>query len=226
MNEIRAEITEIKVLLGAESPLFRQALRASMDLEPDICVVADSSDWDTLGASAQTLRPDVAILEATEPAMCGVRVCAEIKRDDLATKVLVFGPPADHAALRAAVEAGADGYLGTDAGVDELVAVTRHLFEGQAWIPPSMLGDLLRDLIQRGRDDEKAATQFDGLSRRERQILHHLVDGLDSQAIATELFVSRHTVRTHIQNILDKLGVHSQVQAVAFAVQHGFADPE
>lgn len=210
------------MLIGAGFPLLRSALRTAIDLEPDLRVVSDSGDWASLGGTARRLRPDVAILEATPPTCEGIRVCAEIKDDNVATKVLVVGPPADQTVLRAAVEAGADGYLGLDSGVDQLVAVSRLLYEGKASIPPSMLGVLLRELIGRRRDDEKATAQFDGLSRREREILHYLVNGFDSQSIAKELFVSRHTVRTHIQNVLDKLGVHSQVQAVAFAVQHGF----
>lgn len=219
-------MTEITTLIGADSPLLRGALRTAIELEPDLRVVCDSGDWRSLGPTARHICPDVAILEATKASSDGVRVCAEIKEESLPTKVLVLGPPSDQTVLRAAVEAGADGYLGTDAGVDELLAVMRHLHQGQAWIPPSMLGVLLRELIGRFREDERASAQFDGLSRREREILQYLVNGFDSQSIAKELFVSRHTVRTHIQNVLDKLGVHSQVQAVAFAVQHGFVNSD
>ncbi len=132
-----------------------------------------------------------------------------------AATVIVLADTADDDDLVAVVEAGADGYLGPEAGPDELLAALDAAAAGEPVIPRRMLGTLLRTLVDRRRAEREALLRWAELSLREREILGLLAAGLDHQAIAEALVVSPHTARTHIQNTLRKLGVHSRAEAAA-----------
>lgn len=216
-QEIAAPVT---VLLANALPLFRDALREAIDREPGFTIVAEAGDGRTAVALAKRFIPDVAILSEELLRGSGVWTCAAIRETNLPTKVLVIGEVPDQATLLAAVEAGAEGYLTNDAGVDDVVAAVRQLVEGHACVPPQMLSVLLHDLIRRRREQNATVERFARLSRRELEVLNLLSDGLDHREIAALLFVSANTVRTHIQNLLEKLEVHSRVEAVGLALEH------
>ena len=120
-----------------------------------------------------------------------------------------------------ALEAGARGYWAEDLGAAELDLAVQTVAEGHAFIPPALLGGLLHDLVQAKRDERPVQDErFDRLSRREREVLDLLAEGKDQVGIARELVISPQTARTHIQNVLGKLEVHSRLEAVALAVEH------
>jgi DNA-binding NarL/FixJ family response regulator len=118
------------------------------------------------------------------------------------------------------LEAGADGYAAEDVGLEGLAEAARRVQAGESVIPEGMLGMLLRSLIRRRREDDAALARFNCLSRREQEVLQLMVEGLDHQQIAAKLIVSPHTARTHIQKVLEKLGVHSRIEAARFALDH------
>jgi DNA-binding NarL/FixJ family response regulator len=138
--------------------------------------------------------------------------------------VLVLGTDDTPELLVAAIEAGADGYVTTDAAIEDLCAALENVAAGHAMIPPEMLGSLLRTLIERRREHSAAMERYLRLSERERQVLTLLVGGLDKEDIAAELVISAHTARTHIQNVLTKLEVHSRLEAVALAAELDLTD--
>ena len=137
--------------------------------------------------------------------------------------MLVVGDRTERALLLEALESGADGYVSTDASVSQLVDGTKRVGAGDAFVPPQMLGELLRWLIDARRHEEAALERFSRLSRREKEILGLLVAATPLDAIADRLVISPDTARTHVQNLLKKLEVHSRVEAVALAMEHGFA---
>lgn len=159
------------------------------------------------------MDPDVTVLGFPRPVT--VDTCSELKASNLKTRVLVLGTSDRPDELVAAVEAGADGYVSSESALTDVVSAIRRLAIGEAWIPPSMLGALLGNLIRRRRTENAAAEKLGRLSRRERDVLAALTEGLEAQAIADRLFVSPHTVRTHVQRVLQKLEVHSRLEAVA-----------
>ena len=118
-----------------------------------------------------------------------------------------------------AFEAGADGYISKQSPLTDLFESHATVARGEAWVPPSMVGVVLRRLITRRRREDAALQRFTPLSRREVEVLALLAKGKDQDAIATALFISPETARTHIQNIITKLGVHSRQEAVALVLE-------
>ena len=165
-------------------------------------------------------RPDVAVVCADLPHWDGIKACTDIKRLGTPTRVIVIGSEGDQATLLSAVQAGADGYVTAADSVDDLVGALHQVCRGESRIPSSMLGSLLRGLIELRREDDAALERFAGLGKREREVLVGLVAGLDQHAIAARAHLSPHTVRTHTQNILTKLGVHSRLEAASFVLDH------
>lgn len=210
----------VRVLVATPAPLFRCALRTALNCESDLSVGAELGDSDTTLRLVQQLVPDIAMIDSDLPRAGGIATCAAIKAANLPTRVLIIGERPDRAELLAAIEAGADGYLTKASDVDEIAAALRQLHSGHACVPPEMLNVLLRDLIERRRAGGAALERFARLSRREREVLALLAEGLDHNDIAAKLFVSAHTARTHIQNLLEKLEVHSRVEAVGLALEH------
>jgi cation transport ATPase len=126
--------------------------------------------------------------------------------------------------LAAALEAGATGYLTADSDVDDLVECLRAVVDGETFIPACMLGGLLGRYIVQRRLQRDALARTSQLTRRERQVLWLLAQGLDTKGIARELVISPETARTHAQNVLGKLGVHSRLEAAALVSESGILD--
>jgi DNA-binding NarL/FixJ family response regulator len=135
--------------------------------------------------------------------------------------VIVFSGQEDERVLLEALEAGAAGYLSKESPLAELIEATRAVHRGEALVPPRMLGAVLQRLIQRRRERDAALRRLGGLTRREREVLGWLAQGADNDEIARHLVISPETARTHIQNLLGKLGAHSRLEAAAFVIQNG-----
>lgn len=212
--------TPILVLLAEERPLFRSALRASLEAGGDIVVVAEAGSTQQATADIRRAVPDVAVVAANLPPTGGIGVSSSVKASDVSTRILIVSEEPDEETLVAAVEAGADGYIDWGHGEDAVRSAVRRLHRGEACIPPGMLGVLLRSLIRRRREDDLALDRFSKLTRREREVLALMVEGMDNPGIARALVVSPNTARTHVQNVLTKLRVHSRLEAAALAMEH------
>src|SRR5207247_3996261 len=136
-------------------------------------------------------------------------------------RVIVFSAQEDEQVLVEALEAGASGYLSKGSPLANLIEATRAVHRGEALIPPRMLGAVLRRLIVRRRERDEALKRMARLTRREREVLALVARGEDNDGIAQHLVISPETARTHIQNVLGKLGVHSRLEAAAFVTQNG-----
>jgi DNA-binding NarL/FixJ family response regulator len=166
---------------------------------------------------------DVVVLDVGDDGRAAPRWCAAIGEQwDAPTLVLHNG--SDVAVLAACLAAGASGFQTMDVSLDELGGALDAVLRGEAVIPRLMLGGLLKNLIDRRRQDEAADERFGRLTRREREILVLVAAGGDRNDIARKLFISPQTARTHIQNVLAKLDVHSRLDAATFAIVHGYAD--
>jgi len=198
-----------------ELDLLDHALAASGEVE----VRARCTRSDEIAGRVVALDPDVALLCVDSPGWEGLRACREIKASALRTRVVLIGR-SDQTALMASVKAGADGYLTAAEGLAELASALRRVRDGESSIPATMLGALLRGLIEFRREDDRAVERFASLGKREREVLADLVEGLDHQAIAARLHLSPHTTRTHTQNVFAKLGVHSRLDAARLVHEH------
>jgi DNA-binding NarL/FixJ family response regulator len=213
-------ITEPVVVVVVDSrPLFGVATAAALSEEAGLD--ARTLDPSDALAPAAILRskPDVVILDARLPGDC-LDLCCAIKVAEPLIRVLISSEYDDQELLLAALESGADGFVSRAASPEELARSVARVNSGEACIPSEMLGFLLRRLIQRRRVDDAVLDRFSRLSRREKEVFALVVEGRDHRAIAEMLVLSPHTARTHIQNVLEKLEVHSRMEAATLAIEH------
>ena len=210
----------IRVLLLEDHASFRQALALIIEREPDFSVVAQAGSL----AEARALLPqdvDVAVVDLSLPDGEGRTVITALHRASPRTRVLVLTASLDPVQRAQAVEAGAAGVLHKAAALDEIVSAVRRLGAGEWLFAPHELVEMLR-FVSRHRDQQQEATLLlQQLTPREREVLQALATGLDSKQIAQRLYITVETERTHMVNILSKLGVHSRLQALVFALRHG-----
>jgi DNA-binding NarL/FixJ family response regulator len=211
----------VHILLADEQSLFRQAVKLVLESEGDMKVVAEARDGLSAVARAEQTRPDVALIDADLPNCDGIRATALIKERVPNCAVMILSAEESERTLIDSLEAGASGYLTKDAPLSELISATRALYRGELMIPFQMLSGLITRLIGARKEQHQALLQVSSLTRREREILALLSLGAGNDVIAQRLVISPETARTHIQNLLGKLGVHSRLEAAAFVAKNG-----
>jgi len=211
----------IRILVADEHSLFREAVKGVLSNEEDLIVVAEAREGMEAVAEAARSRPDIALLQANLPNCDGVKATAMIKERVPECRVLLLDDGENEARLVEALEAGAGGYLTKARPLADLIDATRAVRRGETLIPPGMMAGLLSNLIHRRRDQGQALRRLGNLTRREREVLVQLLEGVGNRGIAEKLVISPETARTHIQNLITKLGVHSRLEAVALVSQNG-----
>ena len=210
------EAGSVRVMVANSQSLFREAVKAALESRTGMEVVAEACDGVQAVSEARRASPDVALVEAELPNGDGVRSTRLIRKAVPGCRVLVLSDRRDDLVLLNAVEAGASGYLTYDAPLTELIEATHALSTGGTFVPRDMIGDLLDELIRRRRAENEARERIVRLTPRERNVLSLLIEGADNDRIAQALVISPQTARTHVQNVLAKLEVHSRREAVAF----------
>jgi DNA-binding NarL/FixJ family response regulator len=211
----------VRVLIADAHSLFREALATSLAGQPDLKVVGQARDGLEAVAEAARTEPEVAVLDADLPNCDGVRATKLIRDRLPACRVVVLAAEEDHETLADAIHAGANGYLTKSSPLTDLVDAIRSVHRGDTLVPAGMLGDLLGRLIDRRQQQSEAVRRIGRLTPREQEVLSLLAQGGDNDTIAQALVISPQTARTHIQNVLVKLGVHSRLEAAALAIQNG-----
>ena len=212
---------EVRVLLADGHSLFREALSTALAAEPDLVVVGEAPDGLEAVAEAARSEPQVAVLDADLPNGDGVRAAGLIRDRLPDCRIVLLAADEDPDVLASAVEAGASGYLTKASPLTELVEAIRSVHRGDTLVPARMLGSLLERLIRRRQEHDEAVRRLSRLTSREREVLTLLAQGGDNDSIAQTLVISPQTARTHIQNVLVKLAVHSRLEAAALAIQNG-----
>jgi DNA-binding NarL/FixJ family response regulator len=206
----------VRVLIADEHSLFLEAMKVALENEPKLEVVAEARDGLQAAAEAERVQPDVAVVDAKLPNGDGIRATTLIREAAPSCRVLVLSNEEDLTVLVAALQAGANGFLTRGAPLEELLEATMTVHRGHAYVPQRVLGDLLSWLLFRREKQGEALRRAAKLTRREREVLGILAEGGNNDAIAQALVISPQTARTHIQNVLSKLGVHSRLEAAAF----------
>ena len=214
-------ITNIRILLVDGNSLFRQAVGGALNRVDGLEVVAESQTASVAVSDAERLQPDLIVVDGDFFVSWLPAFIADVREASPDSKILVLTSEEDLGALVEALKAGANGYLTKETSLEELVHGARGVAHGDVVVPPQMLGQLVTTLVQQGgkKTDDSIMT-LSKLTRRERQVLALLADGSDKDAIARQLAISPQTARTHVQNILAKLGLHSRLEAAAFARKH------
>ena len=211
----------IRVLLADRHALFREAVRTVLESEAEIQVVAEARNGLEAISEAERTIPHVAILDVDLPMSDGSQTTAAIKANVPRCQVLVLSAREDYRSLVEVLDAGASGYITRESPLADLIHATRAVHRGDTLVPPTMLGPLLTGLLRRKRDQDRAFERIARLTVREREVLALLAQGSDNESIARALVISPQTARTHIQNILGKLEVHSRLEAAAFVTHSG-----
>ncbi|NVI90111.1 response regulator transcription factor [Actinomadura sp. BRA 177] len=210
----------IRVLIVDDHALFAEALAARLGREPDLVILPIAGDVRRALALTATERPQVLVLDLTLGAESGLDVLDRVRADHPDVRVVVLTAMSDLDALVQAVRRGAVGWLEKTESAELVARVIRSAARQGGWIPPDVLGDVLRRLVQDGGEPEGGALLAE-LTPREREVLQCMVDGLGRAEIAERLGLSANTVRTHTQNLLAKLGLHSALEAITMAMRAG-----
>lgn len=217
---VAVESPPVRILLADEHALFREAVRVVLEAEADLEVVGDVGDGFQALIEARRAKPDCVILDADLSNCDGVTATRFIKERLPECRVLVVADQEDQQTLVEVLEAGASGYLTKESPLEDLIEAVRAVHRGDMLVPPRMLGSLVAGLIRRRREQDAALRRMSRLTRREREVLALLARGEGNVSIARALVISPQTARTHIQNVIGKLGVHSRLEAAMFVTQN------
>ena len=210
-----------RILLVEDHVSFRQTLAFIFDQEPEFEVVGQAGSLAEVRREMPGQEADLGIIDLTLPDGEGVELIRELREANREFAALILTASLDKAEYARAVEAGAAGVLHKSVDVDEILNATRRLAAGETLLSPQELVELLR-LAGQSREEEREARMSIGqITPREREVLQTLSEGLSNKEIAARLHMSVDTERTHMMNILNKLGVHSRLQALLFAARHG-----
>jgi two-component system nitrate/nitrite response regulator NarL len=215
---------KIKVLIVDDHPLIREGLAAVLGAETDIAVVGVTGSADGAVEMAAQHQPAVVLMDFRLSGRTGAEAAADIRAANPETAVVFLSADESDEALSTAVHAGAAGYLVKRGPVAEIADAIRRAAAGEMLIP----GRVLAELMATDRTRASAAADIRQLAAtltdRERQILELTAQGLENDAIAEQLFIELSTVRWHVSNVLEKLGVHSKLAAVALAAENGLVE--
>ena len=206
----------VNVLLVDDHSVVRQGLRMFLALDPDLEVVGEARDGAEAVRRARELQPDVVLMDLLMPGMDGIEATTAIRREMPDTEVVALTSVLEDDKVYGAIRAGAIGYLLKDTEADELCRAIKAAAAGQVQLSPAAAARLMRQV--------RAPEAPDELTPREREVLRLLAEGLANKEIARELSIGEKTVKTHVSNILSKLGVLSRTQAALQAVRMGLVD--
>jgi len=212
----------IRAMIVDDHALFRRGLEMVLEEEPDIELVGQASDGAEAVEKAAESLPDVVLMDIRMPRSSGIEACRAMKEAAPSAKIVILTISDEEEDLFEAIRAGASGYLLKDIPLDEVADAVRAVHGGQSLINPSMAGKLLTEFATLAkRDDEERAQEVPAprLTEREMQVLKLVARGMNNRDIAKELFISENTVKNHVRNILEKLQIHSRMEAVMVAVR-------
>jgi DNA-binding NarL/FixJ family response regulator len=210
-----------RILLVEDHASFRQTLAFVFDQEPEFEVVAQAGTIAETRQAMEGLEADLGVIDLTLPDGEGTELIKELREANPEFAALVLTASLDRTEHARAVEAGAAGVLHKSADVDAILDATRRLGEGETLLSEEELIALLRLAGQNREEKVEARASIEQITPREKEVLQKLAEGLSNREIAASLHMSVDTERTHMMNILNKLSVHSRLQALVFAARHG-----
>lgn len=203
----------IRIVIVDDHSVVRQGLRMFLSLDPELEVVGEANNGQEAIEQVIKLKPDVVLVDLLMPVMDGITATQIIRQEHSDTEVIALTSVLEDAAVVNAVRAGAIGYLLKDTQGDELCQAIKAAASGQVQLSPKAAERLMREI--------RAPESPEKLTERETEVLRQLAAGKSNKEIASEMYISETTVKTHVSNILMKLGVPSRTQAALYAVRIG-----
>lgn len=216
MNQNESKV--IRVILGDDHPVVRLGVHSELARHPDIKVIGEAVNGDEALSLAESLQPDVLILDVNMPGIRAVDVIRSLRKQPSSPNVLVLSAYGDEEHVRALLSAGAKGYILKDENLAVIVQAIRAVMQGILWLSPGIAHIVSHAMARRTEDRAKS------LTAREMEVLRLMARGWNNQRIAQVLSISEAAVKFHIGHIYDKLGVASRVEALLYAAREGWVD--
>lgn len=212
---------DIRVMVVDDHALFRRGMELVLAQEPGMSVVGEASDGAEAVEKARALTPDIVLMDVRMPRRSGLEACRTIHESVPSAKIIMLTISDEEADLYEAIKAGATGYLLKEISIEEVADAIRAVQGGQSLISPSMASKLLTEFATMARKDVEAPPPVPTprLTDREMEVLTLVAKGMANKDIARQLFISENTVKNHVRNMLEKLQLHSRMEAVVYAVR-------
>ncbi|MGE6489085.1 response regulator [Paenisporosarcina sp. NPDC076898] len=211
----------IRVLIADDHHVVRRGLLFFLKTQKDMDVIGEATNGQEAVDMTASLRPDIVLMDLVMPIMDGIQATKKIKEQHPQTEVLMLTSFSDRDHVIPAIEAGAAGYQLKDIEPDDLVESIRKLMRGENTLHPRATSELMKN-----REPQiEPPHRLYPLTPREQDVLSELTKGKSNREIASSLFVTEKTVKTHISNIFSKLHVQDRTQAALYAVKHGLTEP-
>jgi len=207
----------IRILLADDHTVLRSGLRALLSAQADLEVAGEAADGGEALRLAQTIKPDVVVMDIGMPGVSGIDATARIRRELPATKVLILSMHDDQGYLRQALRAGASGYVLKKAADTELLAAIRAAARGEVFLDPSLAKGFVEDVVL----PKAQEPDIPMLSDREREVLRLLARGHTNQQVADRLCIGVKSVETYKARLMEKLGLKGRAELVRYALTHG-----
>ncbi|GAB1775641.1 DNA-binding response regulator [Priestia megaterium] len=211
---------KIKILIADDHHVVRKGLVFFLQTQPDLEIVGEASNGEEALKLATSLEPHIVLMDLSMPVLDGIEATKELKKQAPYIQVMILTSFSDQDHVIPALEAGASGYQLKESDPDELVAAIRKLMNGENQLHPKVTTHLLTRLT---KSSEKKVNFIDHLTKREKDVLKEIAKGKSNKEIGVALHITEKTVKTHVSNILSKLGVQDRTQAALYAVQHGIS---
>jgi DNA-binding NarL/FixJ family response regulator len=212
-------VEPIRVLVVDDHALFRRGLEMVLAQESDIEVVGEAGDGAEAVEKAADLLPDVVLMDVRMPRRSGIEACTAIKDVAPSTRIIMLTISDEEGDLYEAIKAGATGYLLKEISIDEVATAIRAVAGGQSLISPAMASKLLTEFATLIKREDRQQVPVPRLTDRELEVLRLVARGLNNKDVAKQLYISENTVKNHVRNILEKLQLHSRMEAVVYAVR-------
>ena len=224
-SSTHASTDPITVVIADDHRSFGEALQIALDKEQDLTVIEVVDDGAEAVRSAVDQEPDVVLLDLRMPGVDGIEATRRMRDEGSRSAIIILTGEGDDVSLARAIQAGARGCLQKTAPMVDLADAVRRAYRGEPLHRPAEVNRAIKAMRERSKQDQELQRRVERLTPRELEILQAMAEGLVPEEISERLGVSRHTLRTHTQNILTKLGVHSKTDAVVAAIRFGKATP-
>lgn len=212
---------KIKVLIADDHHVVRRGLLFFLKTQRDIEIIGEATNGKEAVKLVSNLQPDVVLMDLSMPEMDGVMATKAIRETNGTVKIIILTSYADQDHVIPALRAGASGYQLKDIEPDDLVQTIRDVLKGESKLHPKVTSHVMAHLSTQNNHQH---TKIEELTKREREVLNELAKGKSNKEIASALFITEKTVKTHISNILSKLQVSDRTQAAIYAVKNGYLE--